>query len=83
VSDADPIIPRAIVVVARFPDQSRRARICESVEQVRAFLAGEDVYTGRHPYRERVGRGTLERKIDCGRDVPTSHVLDALKTATA
>lgn len=73
---------RAIIVVARFADNSRRAHVCDNVEQVRAFVAGEGLFVGSGPYRQPLGRGVkeLERDVHYSEQ---SELLDALRSAIA
>lgn len=56
---------RAIIMVVRFADGTRRVRACTTAEEARAFAAGETEYWRTHPYNVSLGSGTLERREDC------------------
>lgn len=55
---------RAIIVLARFRDGSRRVRVCETVEEVRRFVAGEQMMSGAGRWATALGQGREERRAD-------------------
>lgn len=55
---------RAIVVLARFRDGTRRVRVCETVEEVRRFVAGEQMVTGAGRWATELGQGREEGRAD-------------------
>lgn len=58
------MLKRAIIVVASFADRSRRVKSCHDVEEARRFVAGEDIYVGYYPYRQPIGQGREEHRVD-------------------
>lgn len=78
IHDEDPRT-RAIIVVARFADGSRRVRACSTVEEARAFVAGEGEYS---THRMPVGQGREESRTECWY-ATTDELIAALKKAIA